>query len=252
MNNESILEQFGANASSYAISKVHAKGSSLKRLVDLLQPQADWQVLDIATGAGHTSFMLAPHVAQVRATDITPQMRRQARQLAEEKGLENVIVESADAHDLPYPDNNFDLVTCRIAPHHFADVAKFVREAARVLKAGGRLAIVDNIVPPGPVGDYVNAFEKLRDPSHGRCLSAEEWLAVGQDAGLALQQQESLAKEMDFDFWAQRHDENGRRTLKALLSQAGPAVQGFLQPQIAEQGTRFRLLEGIFIYLKIR
>ena len=164
-------------------SQPHAKGASLQRLVELVEPQPDWQALDIATAAGHTAFAFAPHVAHVRATDITPQMLTVAREQAATRGIGNVTVEHADADNLPYADGQFDLLTCRIAPHHFPDIGAFLRESVRVLRAGGILAVVDNVVPAGVAGDFVNAFEKLRDPSHGRCLSARSgWTATRRPA----------------------------------------------------------------------
>jgi ubiquinone/menaquinone biosynthesis C-methylase UbiE len=131
-------------------------------------------VLDIATGAGRTALAVAPYVAHVIATDITSQMLDQARRLAGEQGLSNITVETADAEALPYDDGCFDLGTCRIAPHHFTDIPLFLRESLRVLRPGDLFSLVANIVPPGSAGDYINAFEKLRDPSHGRCLSIDE------------------------------------------------------------------------------
>ena len=55
----------------------------------------------------------------------------------------------ADAEALPFPDCHFDLVTCRIAAHHFAGVPTFVAEVWRVLRKGGTLALVDNVAPDG-------------------------------------------------------------------------------------------------------
>ena len=68
-----VRSQFGASAAAYATSKVHAKGASLGRLVELVKPQRSWRALDIATGAGHTAAAFAPHVASVVASDITPE-----------------------------------------------------------------------------------------------------------------------------------------------------------------------------------
>ncbi len=247
MDRASIKEQFGANAASYVNSKVHAKGASLARLVELVQPQPEWKAIDIASAAGHTAFAFAPHVAHVWSTDITPEMLDQARKLVAERGLTNVTVEPADAEAIPHPDATFDLVTCRIAPHHFVDVAPFLREAARVLKPGGILAVVDNVVPAGPGGDYVNAFEKLRDPSHGRCLSTDEWLAGYRAAGFTVLHHEELPKAMEFEVWAARHDANMQRFLRAMLSEVQGPAAAFLTPETTEGGTAFYLLEGIFI-----
>ena len=247
MNKSIIKEQFGANATAYITSQSHAKGASLKRLIELVKTEPDWQALDIATGAGHTAFTFAPHVGQVRATDITPEMLEVTAQQAKKRGLKNITVEHADAEALPYETASFDLVTCRIAPHHFGDVPLFVREAARVLRVGGILAVVDNVVPPGSVGAYINGFEKWRDPSHGRCLSLEEWLDAFTAAGLTLRHHETQGKRMSFDYWAKRHDPIMQQYLHALLTQSSPDVAAFFQPQVTDDDTTFRLCEGIMI-----
>lgn len=247
MSKSIIREQFGANAAAYITSQPHAQGASLARLVAVVKPRSDWRVLDIATGTGHTAFAFAPHVAQVWATDITSEMRVLTRQQAKERGLDNVTVETADAEALPYDEASFDLVTCRIAPHHFGAVALFVRESKRVLRPGGLLAVVDNIVPPGAAGDYVNAFEKLRDPSHGRCLSLDEWLILLTEAGFIIQFQETLDKQMVFESWAARHDCVMQANLRAMLTEVRGEAADFLQPQVGVEETTFHLQEGIII-----
>ena len=142
-----VQKKFGEAAADYAASAVHAKGESLARLVALVAPKPSWRVLDVATGAGHTALAFAPHVAKVTASDITDQMLAEAKKLAAERGLGNVKTARAKAEDLPFPDMSFDLVTCRLAAHHFDKPRAFVAEAFRVLMPGGVLAIVDNISP---------------------------------------------------------------------------------------------------------
>ncbi|MXX27743.1 MAG: methyltransferase domain-containing protein [Caldilineaceae bacterium SB0668_bin_21] len=247
MDKKSVKEQFGAHARTYITSRPHAKGASLQRLVELVEPQPDWQALDIATAAGHTAFAFAPHVAHVHATDITPQMLTVAREQVAARGVDNVTVEHADAENLPYVDNRFDLLTCRIAPHHFPAVDAFLRESVRVLRPGGILAVVDNVVPEGVAGDYVNAFEKLRDPSHGRCLSVEEWLEGYAQVGLELTQNEILEKQMVFEDWAARHDQAMQSYLRALLFHGPPQTHEFLHPRSEDGRTLFHLREGLFI-----
>lgn len=260
MSKQKVQQQFGANAAAYATSLVHAKGYSLTRLVALTQPQPDWQVLDVATAAGHTAFTFAPHVAHVTATDLTPEMLAVAADLAAEKELSNISFKRADAEDLPYEANSFNLVTCRIAPHHFPDIQQFIHEAARVLKPDGLLAVVDNIVPGthlrgkkarlvNEAGAYVNAFEKLRDPSHGRCWSVNEWEHGFAKAGFAVQHQELLHKEMEFGPWAARMQVSPEDTirLKAMLAQAPTAVADFLTPQMCNDRITFRLTELLIV-----
>ena len=245
-----IQEQFGKNAQAYVDSKVHKLGASLARLVELTRPQADWRVLDIATAVGHTAFAFAPHVAQVIATDITPEMLALAKQETAVRNLTNITVEFADAENLPYANAVFDLVTCRIAPHHFGDIPAFLRETARVLRPGGLLALVDNVVPSGYAGDYVNAFEKLRDPSHGRCLTLTEWREAFAAAGLTVTHAETLDKQMNFEFWAKRHDMVMQRYLRTMLLHTPDGAHAFLQPQKTEEGITFRLREGIVVGIR--
>ena len=108
---------------------------------------------------------------------------------------------------------SFDLVTCRIAPHHFDSIPAFLAEVHRVLKPGGLFALVDNVVPPGSVGDYINAFERFRDPSHLRAWTMDEWRDALKAAGLAVGHEEQIGKTMEFGPWAARHD----ATMQALL-----------------------------------
>jgi SAM-dependent methyltransferase len=247
MDKALIQQQFGANAAAYVTSATHAKGASLPRLLELAQPAAHWRALDVATGAGHTAFALAPHVAEIIATDITPEMLATTAAGAAERGLANLRAEPADAENLPYPDASFDLVTCRIAAHHFGGVAPFLREAARVLRPGGVLGVVDNVVPPGTAGAYVNAFEKLRDPSHWRCLTLEEWADAFAAAGLAVTAIETLGKQVHFEFWAKRHNADMQAYLRAMLDMAAGAAADFLNVKTERDATWFHLLEGIII-----
>lgn len=128
--------QFGTHAEAYVESPDHAGSESLDRLLETVAPQPHWQMLDVATGGGHTALAFAPHVARVVASDLTPAMVQAAARHAAARGITNVVFQVADAEALPFPDASFDLVTCRVAPHHFPNVARFVREAARVVRPG--------------------------------------------------------------------------------------------------------------------
>ena len=245
-----VQEQFGKTAATYLTSAPHAKGKSLERLVDLVQPKKDWRMLDVATGGGHVAYIFAPHVARVWATDITDEMIEMVRGEAQKRGLANVRTAYAKAEALPFDDASFELVTCRIAPHHFDSIPAFLREVHRVLTPNGVFAVVDNVVPAGSVGDYVNAFERFRDPSHLRAWTMEEWRDALADAGFSVGHEEQIYKTMDFSSWAGRHDDTMRALLSSMLDQVTPDVAATLQPQRKDGSWSFRLCEGLFIARK--
>lgn len=246
MSDSSVQAQFGANAAFYVTHETHAKGASLVRLVEILPLRPEWEALDVATGAGHTAFALAPHVRRVLATDLTPEMLAEARQLGAERSITNVDFELARAEELPFDDSRFDLVTCRIAPHHFDSIPAFLARSRAVLKPGGSLAVIDNLVPDGSGGDYVNAFEKLRDPSHAACLSDRQWREALDAAGFELRHREVLSKRMKFGAWASRHDERMQGFLKSLLLAATTEARGLLQPRTEDGEFTFGLHEGFY------
>jgi ubiquinone/menaquinone biosynthesis C-methylase UbiE len=250
MSKDLVQKQFGAHAAAYATSRVHAQGASLKRLVELIQPQTDWQVLDVATAAGHTAYAFAPHVAHVTASDLTPEMLIEAEKLAAQRGITNITLEIADAEALPFPDDSFDLVTCRIAPHHFPNIDHFVSEAVRVLRPNSILAVVDNVVPNDAVAsDYVNAFEKLRDPSHGRALSVDEWLTAFSAAGLTVFHHEIAPKSMEFTPWAERMGATPVTIaeLRRLLAEAPATAAAYFQSYSTDKDLFFQLDEAIIL-----
>jgi ubiquinone/menaquinone biosynthesis C-methylase UbiE len=156
----------------------------------------------------------------------------------------------AKAEALPFEDDSFDLVTCRIAPHHFDSIPQFLSEVHRVLKPQAMAALVDNVVPAGSVGDYVNAFERLRDPSHLRAWTMQEWRDALKAAKLAVEHEEQIYKEMEFKSWAQRYDDTMKALLKSMLMQVTPQVKDVLEPQGSGEDFTFRLCEGLFIARK--
>ena len=264
MSKSLVQQQFGAYAAAYSNSAPHAKGESLARIVDVAAPQAHWTALDVATGAGHVAAALAPWVASVVASDITPEMLGEAQKLAAKRGLANMTTAVADAERLPFAAATFDLVTCRIAPHHFPHVARFVAEVRRVLRPGGTFALVDNIAPderslPGfakaqlrEAAIAYNTFEKLRDPSHERCLTLSEWLELIEDTGLAVRHHEILAKPMSYPDWLGRMQvgAEARARLDEIFATASPALTALLAPHAGEGGLWFKVDKAVILAVK--
>jgi ubiquinone/menaquinone biosynthesis C-methylase UbiE len=225
-------ERFGQFAEGYVNSQSHAKGYDLDRLVEIITPLADWLVLDVATGGGHTALKFAPHVRKVVATDLTPKMLSAAEKFIREQGVTNIAFEPADAEELPFADGTFDLVTCRIAPHHFPNCAQFIKEGERVLKSGGLLLVQDHVLPEEEAAArYVDNFERLRDPSHNRAFSHAEWIAMFTQTGLQVRHTEEIIKRHHLIPWAERQGCSSEiiEQLKIMLTEALPGADTWLQ-----------------------
>ncbi|OLC57268.1 MAG: hypothetical protein AUH85_03965 [Chloroflexi bacterium 13_1_40CM_4_68_4] len=177
----SSREQFGRVAEAYAESWVHARGADLERLNALVQPSGT--LVDVGTGAGHTLAAVAAKFDRAIGLDPTPQMLAAARGVLRDRGVHAHLVE-ADAAALPLADSMVDVVTSRVAAHHFPDAPRAFGEMARVLRPGGALYLIDNCAPEEPALDkFINGLERLRDPSHVRAYSLSEWLALLSTAG---------------------------------------------------------------------
>ncbi|MGM7719528.1 class I SAM-dependent methyltransferase [Metabacillus sp. Hm71] len=200
-----VQQQFGRSANHYVISKGHRKGGDLKKLVEMAHVTGSEEVLDVATGGGHTANALAPHVQKVTALDLTPEMLSAAERFIKENGHDNVVFVEGDAEKLPFPDETFDLVTCRIAPHHFPNIEQFISEVYRVLKHGGTFLLDDNVAPEDEEFDqFYNTLEKMRDYSHYRAWKKSEWLQKLELNGFEIQEWHRFEKRFEFENWCDR------------------------------------------------
>jgi ubiquinone/menaquinone biosynthesis C-methylase UbiE len=178
-------QQFDRQSGRYGQGHILADVSDVTDALARLTWLKPGRALDVATGAGHTGLYLASVGWQVTLADISAKMLEHAAATARERGL-HVETSQHAAETFPYPDGTFDLVTCRVAAHHFSDPAEFVRESARVLKPDGAFLLIDGSIEDNqPVAEeWIHSLEKLRDPSHHRLLSQGIWAKLCQDAGL--------------------------------------------------------------------
>jgi ubiquinone/menaquinone biosynthesis C-methylase UbiE len=252
---QKVQQQFGATAAAYSTSAGHSDQVALAALVALAAPRSTDALLDIATGAGHTALAFAPHVRQVVAYDLTEAMLAETAKNAAHRGLTNIVTRLGPAEKLPFADSAFDLVSVRLASHHFAYNAVAVREMARVAKPGGRVAVVDNY---GPEDESLDArlqhIEKLRDPSHVRSYRLSVWRAFLEGAGLAIQREvanhySESEHGMDFDDWVRRSKTPPDRVaeLRRLFTTASPDLRNLLRIQVDGDAIRFQLPQITFI-----
>ncbi len=254
-NKKQVQIQFGAKntVDDYASSAIHAKGESLALLIDLIHPQAHWQALDVATGAGHTALRVAPHVSNVIATDLTAAMLAKTSALAAARRLTNIETRLADAEALPFDDATFNLVTCRLALHHFPHAQQALNEFARVLKPGGFLGLTDNIVVPDKsAASYYNAYEKLRDPSHNWVYPLVRLEKMLAKSGVTVQTTRKLSKELEFHGWADRQNvtPQTKEKLLTMMRNLPPALEPLFTPRWADDTLYFSLWEAVIVAIK--
>lgn len=230
----SVKEQFSKNAEAYLESESHAKGDDLLQLIEWVKPQRDWSVLDIATGGGHVAKTVAPYVKRIYATDLTERMLEiTAKELASNHSNMDFIL--ADAEALPFLSSSFDLVTCRIAPHHFPNPGKFIKEVARVLRKNGKFVLIDNVAPEdNDLADYLNTFEKMRDKSHARCLSMKEWSSLFEQEGLHVVKSQPKKKKQTYPVWLERmvNDKKQAEKIEDYMKNASPIHREYFQVKI--------------------
>jgi len=176
-----VSDVWSQRAEAYRDVPEQREGEDLDRIVEWAAGAET--ALDVATGAGHVARRLREAGLRVVTADPAPGMKA------------DVICR---AEDLPFADGSFDLVVTRIAPHHFDDVAAAVRELARI---SNELVVVEDTLY---VSERVEEAERLRDPTHVRSYSEQEWRSFLEEAGLEVEAVEHFEKRHPFDAWMAR------------------------------------------------
>ena len=193
-----MTDLWSERADAYRGAVDQAAGDDLELLVAWAEGET---ALDVATGGGHTANRLREAGFRVTTLDPAPGMRA------------DVL---ARAEDIPFADSSFDVVACRIAPHHFDDVEAAVREMARVAR---RLVLIEDTLFES---EQVEQAEKLRDPTHVRSYTEAEWRGFLDASGLELEQVVVREKRRSLDDWLARTETTGEEAeqVKALLADA--------------------------------
>jgi SAM-dependent methyltransferase len=172
---------WSARAALYRESEAHREGPDLDLVVEWAEGART--ALDVATGGGHVATRLREAGLQVVSCDPAP-------------GMQPDVI--CRAEDLPFADESFDVVACRVAAHHFEDVRAAVREMARV--ARDRVLIVDNLY----LGEREEEADRIRDPSHVRNYTEEEWRSLFEASGLRVNEVARFDKPIELAPWLER------------------------------------------------
>jgi SAM-dependent methyltransferase len=206
-----VTDVWSERAEDYRESEAHRSGRDLELFAEWA---AGRTVLDVATGGGHVARRLRAAGCTVVTCDPAPGMKA------------DVL---CHAEHLPFADGSFDVVTCRVAAHHFEDAAAALQEMARV--TGELVLVADNLF----VDEAGEEADRLRDPTHVRNYSEDEWRGLFADAGLDLEQVEHEEKWVQLDPWLERAGCSGDEAAR---------VRELLTGRI--ENAKLRLDRGIF------
>jgi len=179
--------QFDRQSDRYGKSHILADTTDVSTALAGIVPQPSNRALDVATGGGHTALTLARMGWRVTAGDVSARMLENATTLLCDEGYD-LETQLFPAEEIPFPNESFDLVSVRVASHHFSSPEKFVTEVARILKPGGHFLLIDGTVPDNDpeTEEWLHYVEKWRDPSHGRFLSPSAWKTLVSQNGLQI------------------------------------------------------------------
>jgi SAM-dependent methyltransferase len=193
------MSTWSERAEAYRDSPTHREGPDLDLLIEWCEPKEGMKALDVATGGGHVARRLRGEGATVVTLDPSP-------------GMQADVLASAE--HIPFADGSFDVVVSRIAPHHFADVRAAVAEMERV---STRLVVIEDTLFSS---DRHEQAEKLRDPTHVRNYTEDEWREFLTEAGLEVEQAECFEKTHPLEAWLARTGCEGEEAerVKELLA----------------------------------
>ncbi|HXV03769.1 MAG TPA: class I SAM-dependent methyltransferase [Gaiellaceae bacterium] len=180
-----MTDVWSSRAQAMRESPTHREGPDLDLVIELCEPAIGVDAIDVATGGQHVARRLRDEGARVVTVDPAP-------------GMEPDVISRAET--LPFADGSFDVAACRIAAHHFEDVQAAVSEMARVTR--DRVVVQDNLFQ----GERLEEAERLRDPSHVRRYTEEEWRAFFENAGLEVDELQIMARRLPVEPWLQRSE----------------------------------------------
>lgn len=221
-NISKIQASFTIQAENFESSTMNfSKQEYLDYTVRSMEPRSTDRVLEAAAGTCACGRSVAPFVQSVVCLDATPAMLEVGRKEAKKAGIDTMQFVTGLVEEIPFADGHFDLVLTRLAFHHFTEIERPFAEMNRVLKPGGKLVIIDMEAATHELREMEDQIETMRDPSHVKNLSKEEFVYLFKKHDYTIIKEESTTIPVSLDAWLALTDtpDQIRRKIIALMEE---------------------------------
>ena len=242
-NIDLIRESFSVQAEEFENSGMNfSKQEYLNLIIGQIKARPDDKVLEAASGTCICGRNITPYVKKVVCLDATPAMLQIGKEAAETEGIKGISFEVGLVEDIPYLDESFDIVLTRLSFHHFTELEKPFSELHRVLKPGGKLVIIDMEATEEALREIEDRIETMRDPSHIRNRSREEFEMLYHRYGYDLQIEKTTKIPVRLDAWMEltKTEAKIRSEILSLMQEEldGGRKTGFF-PYLVDGGITF-------------
>ncbi len=228
-----VRERFTRTAEVFGDYAVAHRVADAELLARLVSAGPNDRAVDLACGAGTLALRFARQVRWVCGLDFTPAILARTRINAIKQGLANLVCVLGDAQALPLGDGSVDLAVTSYSLHHISDPAKVLKEMARVVKTGGRVGVLDILVPEDPkIREMNHRIESIRDHSHARSLARSDFDRIFTAAGLRIVATEVRGHPRTFDHWM--HVAGWKRTDREYIE-----ARRLMESSMADDGADF-------------
>jgi ubiquinone/menaquinone biosynthesis C-methylase UbiE len=253
-----IREQFTESAKSFGDYALAGRVSEGEKLANLATADAkdsgNWRALDVACGPGTFSRALARRMRFVTCLDLTPVLLQRALVTVGEVSAESSTTSAfacGDGNHMPFADDSFDLAICGYSIHHMLHPGRVISELERVVRPGGRIALVDMVIRDAAHRAEHTRIERARDPSHCETLTEEEIREMLKGASLRVRASELVERRRNFDQWMKAmnvppgtaaHAETRRLLMESMKNDSAG-----MRPRISPEGQLEYSLPSLYI-----
>ena len=182
-----LTREFKKQAKGFESDKFnYNRESFLNKVLRQLKPNKKDTLLEVAAGTCACGRFFSKYVHHVLCLDAALPMLKEAQRLNTKKRINNISLIHGFAQDLPFLSNSIDCVLTRLSLHHFDDVESCFADIARVIRKGGKFALIDMEAAPEKKREYNDYIERLRDPSHVKSLSDKEMISLFKRNGFEI------------------------------------------------------------------